>query len=222
MAEKLGIWLDERLGWRGIWESIFLRKIPKVNWAYTLGSATLFTAVNQIVTGILLTIYYVPTPDHAWDSVNYITTEVTFGWLIRGLHHYGASAMVVLSVLHMVRVIFYGAYKFPREVTWFTGVFLLLVTMGFGFTGYLLPWDQKAYWATTVGTQIAGAAPGVGETILKIMRGGDELSAITLARFYGTHVWVLPVALLLLISLHMYLVIKIGISDVPKKGAKNE
>ncbi len=130
MAEKLGIWLDERLGWRGIWESIFLRKIPKVNWAYTLGSATLFTAVNQIVTGILLTIYYVPTPDHAWDSVNYITTEVTFGWLIRGLHHYGASAMVVLSVLHMVRVIFYGAYKFPREVTWFTGVFLLLVTMG--------------------------------------------------------------------------------------------
>lgn len=222
MAEKIGNWLDERVGWRGVWEAIFLRKIPKVNWAYTLGSATLFTAINQIVTGILLTLYYVPTPDHAWDSVNYITTEVTFGWLIRGLHHYGASAMVVLSVLHMVRVIFYGAYKFPREVTWFTGVFLLLVTLGFGFTGYLLPWDQKAYWATTVGTQIAGAAPGVGEWILKVARGGDELSAVTLARFFGTHVWVLPTLLLLLISIHMFLVIKIGISDVPKKGGDHE
>lgn len=222
MAGKIGNWLDERVGWRGVWEAIFLRKIPKVNWAYTLGSATLFTAINQIVTGILLTIYYVPTPDHAWDSVNYITTEVTFGWLIRGLHHYGASAMVVLSVLHMVRVIIYGSYKFPREVTWLSGVFLLLITLGFGFTGYLLPWDQKAYWATTVGTQIAGAAPGVGEWILKIMRGGDELSAITLARFFGAHVWVLPAALLLLISVHMFLVIKIGISDMPKKDESHE
>ena len=222
MATKLGNWFDERLGWRGIWEAIFLRKIPKVNWFYTLGSATLFVAINQIVTGILLTIYYVPTPDHAWDSVNYITTEVTMGWLIRGLHHYGASAMVVLSVLHMVRVIFYGAYKFPREVTWFTGVSLLLVTMGFGFTGYLLPWDQKAFWATTVGTKIAGAAPGIGEYVLKIMRGGDELSAVTLARFFGTHVWVLPAALLLLISIHMFLVIKIGISDVPRKDESDE
>ena len=222
MVSRIGNWFDERLGWRGVWEAIFLRKIPKVNWFYTLGSATLFTAINQIITGILLTIYYVPTPDHAWDSVNYITTEVTMGWLIRGLHHYGASAMVVLSVLHMLRVIFYGAYKFPREVTWFSGVFLLLVTLGFGFTGYLLPWDQKAYWATTVGTQIAGAAPGIGEWVLKIARGGDELSAVTLARFFGTHVWVLPVALLLLISVHMYLVIKIGISDMPKKDESHE
>ena len=217
MAGKLGNWFEERIGWRSVWEAIFLRKIPKVNWAYTLGSATLFTVVNQFLTGILLTIYYVPTPDHAWDSVNYITTEVTFGWLIRGMHHYGASAMVILSVLHMVRVIFYGAYKYPREITWFTGVFLLLVTLGFGFTGYLLPWDQKAFWATTVGTQIAGAAPGVGETILKIMRGGDELSAVTLARFFGAHVWVLPAILLLLVSIHMFLVIKVGISDMPAK-----
>jgi quinol-cytochrome oxidoreductase complex cytochrome b subunit len=149
--------------------------------------------------------------------VQYITNEVTAGWLIRGLHHWGASAMVVLSVLHMLRVMFYGSYKFPREVTWFSGVFLLLVVLGFGFTGYLLPWDQKAYWATTVGTEIAGVAPGIGETILLVMRGGQNLTAVTLARFFGVHVWVLPAALILLITIHMYLVIKIGISAVPKK-----
>jgi len=134
----MGNWLDERLGWREVWAAIFLRKIPKVNWLYTLGSATLFVAIIQIVTGILLTIYYVPTPDHAYDSVQYITTQVTAGWFIRGMHHYGASAMVVLAVAHMIRVIYHGAYKFPREVTWFSGVFLLLITVGFGFTGYLM------------------------------------------------------------------------------------
>jgi len=217
MSTKIGNWLDERLGWRGVWEAVFLRKIPKVNWLYTLGSATLFVAVNQMVTGILLTIYYVPTPDHAYDSVQFITTQVPAGWLIRGLHHYGASAMVILAVLHMIRVIFLGAYKFPREITWFSGVVLLLVTIGFGFTGYLLPWDQKAFWATTVGTRIAGTPPGIGDFILRVMRGGEDLSAVTLARFYGVHVWVLPAALILLLALHMYLVIKIGISAAPKK-----
>ncbi|MFN2197979.1 MAG: cytochrome b [Anaerolineales bacterium] len=214
---QVGNWLDERVGWRQIWNSVFVRKIPKVNWLYTLGSATLFVAVNQIVTGILLTIYYVPTPDHAYDSVQYISTQVPAGWFIRGMHHWGASAMVILAVLHMLRVIFYGAYKFPREVTWFTGVFLLLVVIGFGFTGYLLPWDQKAYWATTVGTRIAGTPPFIGDWILRVVRGGQELSAITLARFFGTHVWVLPVALLLLLAVHLYLVIRLGISSVPRR-----
>ncbi len=218
MATRVGNWLDERIGWRSVWQTIFERKVPKVNWLYTLGSASLFVAVNQIVTGILLTIYYVPTPDHAYDSVQYISTQVPAGWLIRGLHHWGASAMVVLVVVHMLRIIFMGAYKFPREVTWVTGVFLLLVTLGFGFTGYLLPWDQKAFWATTVGTQMAGTAPGVGDTILRIMRGGEELSAVTLARFFGVHVWVLPTFLLLLVFVHMYLVIRIGISAPPHKG----
>jgi ubiquinol-cytochrome c reductase cytochrome b subunit len=217
MTTRLGNWLDERLSWRQVWSAIFLRKIPKVNWLYTLGSASLFVATTQIVTGILLTIYYVPTPDHAYDSVQYISTQIPAGWFIRGLHHWGASAMVVLVALHMLRVIFYGAYKFPREVTWFTGVFLLLVVIGFGFTGYLLPWDQKAYWATTVGTSIAGTPPVIGDWILRVMRGGEELSAITLARFFGVHVWVLPAALLTLIAIHLYLVIRIGISAVPKR-----
>jgi len=218
MSTKLSNWLDERIGWSGIWEAIFLRKIPKVNWFYTLGSATLFAGVNQAVTGILLTIYYVPTPDHAYASTQYITTQVPMGWLIRGLHHWGASAMVVLTVLHMLRVILNGSYKFPREVTWFTGVFLLLIVIGFGFTGYLLPWDQKAYWGSTVGTQIAGAAPVVGDWILRVMRGGPDLSAVTLARFFGVHIWVLPASLILLVSAHMYLVIKHGISAVPRRG----
>jgi quinol-cytochrome oxidoreductase complex cytochrome b subunit len=218
MMTQFGSWLDERVGWRKLWDAIFLRKIPKTNWLYTLGSATLFTGILQIVTGILLTIYYVPTPDHAYDSVQYITSQVPAGWLIRGLHHWGASAMVVLTVLHMLRVILYGAYKFPREVTWFTGVALLLLVIGFGFTGYLLPWDQKAYWATTVGTRIAGVAPFIGEWILRIMRGGDELSAVTLARFFGTHVWVLPAILLIFLLFHLYLVIRLGITAVPRRG----
>jgi len=218
MGSRIGIWIDERAGWRSVWGAIFLRKIPKVNWFYTLGSATLFTAMLQMITGILLTIYYVPTPDQAYESVQYITTQLPMGWLIRGLHHWGASAMVILSVLHMLRVIFYGAYKFPREITWFTGVILLIVVIGFGFTGYLLPWDQKAFWATTVGTRIAGVAPLVGDTILKVMRGGEELSAITLVRFFGVHVWVLPITLLILMGIHLYLVIRNGISAIPTKG----
>ena len=217
MATRVGDWLDERLGWRQVWSAIFFRKIPKVNWLYTLGSASLFVATLQIVTGILLTIYYVPTPDHAYDSVQYISTQVPAGWFIRGLHHWGASAMVLLVFLHMIRVIFYASYKFPREITWTTGVILLLITIGFGFTGYLLPWDQKAYWATTVGTRIIGVAPGIGEWMLRVARGGSELSAVTLARFFGTHVWVLPALLLTLLGVHLYLVIRIGISAVPEK-----
>ncbi len=217
MAARLENWLDQRLGWRQVWEAVFLRKIPKVNWLYTLGSATLFVAINQIVTGILLTFYYVPTPDHAYDSIQYITFQVPAGWYIRGLHHWGASAMVVLTVLHMLRVILYGAYKYPRELTWLTGVVLLLVVIGFGFTGYLLPWDQKAYWATTVGTRIAGTPPLIGDLILRIMRGGSELSAVTLARFFGVHIWVLPAALLALVGFHLYLIIRIGISAAPKR-----
>jgi len=217
MVLKIANWLDERVGWRSIWESVFERKIPRVNWLYTLGSATLLTVFNQGITGILLTIYYVPTPDHAFDSVQYITTQVSAGWLIRGLHHWGASAMVLLTFLHMLRVIFLGSYKYPREVTWFTGVVLFLTTIGFGFTGYLLPWDQKAYWATTVGTRIIGVIPVIGDDLLRIVRGGDGISPLTLTRFFGVHVWVLPIILLVLLGIHLYLVISIGISEMPQK-----
>lgn len=218
MTTRIGTWLDERVGWRSVWNTVFVRKVPKVNWWYALGSAALFVVILQGVTGILLTIYYVPSPDQAYDSVQYITTQVPAGWLIRGVHHWGASLLVVLSVLHMVRVIYYGAYKYPREITWFTGVGLLVVVIGFGFTGYLLPWDQKAFWATTVGTRIAEVTPLVGDTLLRIMRGGQELTAVTLTRFFGVHVWVLPAMLIGLLAIHLYLIVRIGISDVPEMG----
>src|SRR3990170_2842480 len=191
MLVKIGDWLDERFSWRSVWEAIFLRKVPHVNWFYTLGSATLFVAIIQGVTGILLTLYYVPTPDHAYDSVVYITTQLPAGWFIRGLHHWGASAMVVLTVAHLLRVFFYGAYKYPREVTWITGVLLLIVVIGFGFTGYLLPWDQKAFWATTVGTRIAGVAPVIGDALLRLLRGGGGVPPLTPVRFFRAHVGVL-------------------------------
>ncbi len=218
MASRLGNWLDERTGWRGDWTAVFLRKIPKVNWAYTLGSATLFALILQFVTGILLTLYYVPDPEQAYASVDYITNELPLGWLIRGLHHWGASAMVLLVILHMVRVIIYGAYKYPREVTWLTGVVLMLVTFAFGFTGYLLPWDQRAFWATVVGTEIGAVVPLIGDWLKELMLGGPEISGLTLTRFFGAHVWVLPSVILLLVGIHIFLVIRHGISAPPKRN----
>jgi quinol-cytochrome oxidoreductase complex cytochrome b subunit len=213
-ARILG-WLDERMGLSAFYRTVLDRKVPKVNWAFTLGSASLFLALTQGVTGIFLTVYYVPHPDQAYESVNYITNEVAFGWLIRGIHHWGATLMVIVVFLHMLRTFFYAAYKYPREVTWLTGVFLLLITLGMGFTGYLLPWNQRAYWATTVGTSIAGTVPLLGRFIESVLRGGSDLSALTLARFFSAHIWMLPAALAGLIGIHIYLVIRLGISHIP-------
>jgi quinol-cytochrome oxidoreductase complex cytochrome b subunit len=217
MAEKVMTWLDERLGINTIYSTVLDRNVPKVNWWYTLGSATLFLFALQVITGIFLTVYYVPSPDHAYDSVQYIMNEVSFGWLIRGIHHWGATLMVIFVFVHMLRTFYFAAYKYPREITWITGVILLLATLGMGFTGYLLPWNQRAYWATTVGTEIPGTAPFIGDFLTAVMRGGSELSAVTLARFFSVHIWFLPAIIILLISIHLYLVIRIGISSVPKK-----
>lgn len=217
MAEKMFTWIDERLGLSTIYNVVFDRAVPKVNWWYTLGSASLFLFALQVVTGIFLTVYYVPSPDHAYDSIQYIMNDVSFGWLIRGIHHWGASLMVLFVFIHMLRTFYFAAYKYPREITWLTGVFLLLATLGMGFTGYLLPWNQRAYWATTVGTEIPGTTPFIGDFIIRIMRGGTDLSAVTLARFFSVHIWFLPAIIVLLISIHIYLVIRLGISSVPKK-----
>ena len=217
MAEKVWTWLDERLGLTTIYNTVLDRKVPKVNWWFTLGSASLFLFIIQVVTGIFLTVYYVPSPDHAYDSIQYIMNEVAFGWLIRGIHHWGASLMVLFVFIHMLRTFFFAAYKYPREITWVTGVFLLLATIGMGFTGYLLPWNQRAYWATTVGTEIPGTAPFIGDFIIRILRGGSDLSGVTLARFFSVHIWFLPAIIVLLISIHLYLVIRLGISSIPKK-----
>lgn len=215
MSEKVLTWIDERLGLTTIYGVILDRKIPKVNWWYTLGSASLFLFVLQVFTGIFLTVYYVPSPDHAYQSVEYITNEVAFGWLIRGIHHWGASLMVIFVFAHMLRTFFMAAYKYPREITWVTGVVLLLATIGMGFTGYLLPWNQKAYWATTVGTEIPGTAPLIGGFLESILRGGGQLSAVTLARFFSVHIWFLPAIILLILGIHLYLVMRMGISSMP-------
>jgi quinol-cytochrome oxidoreductase complex cytochrome b subunit len=210
-------WLDERAGLLTVWNTIFDRKIPKVNWWYTLGSASLFLAIMQGLTGIFLTIYYVPTPEDAYNSIEYIMNEVAFGWLVRGIHHWGSTLMIVVVFVHMLRVFYYGAYKYPREVTWATGALLLLVTLGLGFTGYLLPWNQRAYWATAVGSSIVATIPVVGDFLLRVLRGGDDLSLLTLSRFFGVHIWFLPGSLFGLIGVHLYLVIRNGISHMPKR-----
>ena len=218
MENKIYTWIDERMGLTAIYNTVLDRNVPKVNWWYTLGSASLFLFVMQGVTGIFLMIYYVPSPENAYNSIQFIMNDVSYGWLIRGIHHWGATLMVLVVFAHMLRTFFFGAYKFPREITWMTGVVLLLATLGMGFTGYLLPWNQRSYWATTVGTEIPGTVPLIGPFLTQVLRGGADLSAVTLTRFFAAHVWFLPLIILAMIGTHMYLVIRIGISSVPKKG----
>jgi quinol-cytochrome oxidoreductase complex cytochrome b subunit len=215
--KRIYAWLDERVGLQGIYKDVLDRPEPRGSWWNTLGSASLFLFVLQGVTGIFLTTYYTPSPDHAYDSITYIMNGVAFGWLIRGIHHWGATLMVVVVFIHLLRVFVTASFKYPRELTWLIGVGLLLLTLGMGFTGYLLPWDQRAYWATTVGTQIAGTVPLIGEIILKALRGGAELSALTLQRFFSAHIWMLPALLAGLIGAHLYLVIRHGESHWPRK-----
>ena len=219
MAQSIFTWLDERLGLTEIYDTILDRKVPKVNWWFTLGSASLFLGLLQGITGMMLSVYYVPTPDHAYDSITYIMTGVQFGWLIRGLHHWGASLLILTAFFHLLRVFFYGSYKYPREFTWFTGVFLMIGALGMGFTGYLLPWNQRSYWATTVGSEIAGTVPVVGDFILRVLRGGTDLSAVTLSRFFAMHIWILPAVIIAVVCAHLYLVIRLGISNIPDRDS---
>jgi quinol-cytochrome oxidoreductase complex cytochrome b subunit len=215
MFHKLYLWLDERLGLHSMYTNLLDRPEPRGNWWNTLGSASLFLFLLQGATGIFLTVYYTPSPDHAYDSITYIMNGVAFGWFIRGIHHWGATLMVIVVFVHMLRVFVTASFKYPRELTWLIGVGLLLLTLGMGFTGYLLPWNQKAFWATTVGTQIAGSVPFVGEFVLKALRGGADLSALTLQRFFMAHIWMLPALLVALIGVHLLLIIKHGESHFP-------
>jgi ubiquinol-cytochrome c reductase cytochrome b subunit len=206
-------WLDERLDIGSIREELVDRKMPgDLTWWHTLGSATLAVFVVQMVTGIVLAMYYSPSPDHAYDSIRYLEQHVSSGALLRGVHHWGASAMVVLVLAHMIRVFSMGAYKYPRELNWILGVVLLFVVLGFSFTGYLLPWDQKAYWATQVGTNIAGTTPLLGGFLVKLLRGGTQLGAATLTRFYALHVLLFPVLLGGFALMHLVQVIRQGIA----------
>ena len=195
-----------------------LRKpLPKhINLLFSLGSLAMFLLLLQAATGAFLALSYSPSPDHAHNAVKYITDEVPFGSFVRGLHHWGASAMVVIVFLHLLRVVLYGSYKAPRELTWVVGVLLLLVVLGFGFTGYLLPWDEKAYWATVVGVEIASTAPGLGDVVAKVLRGGTEIGAVTLSRFYALHTIWLPWIAFGLVGIHLFLVRFYGSSGKPK------
>jgi ubiquinol-cytochrome c reductase cytochrome b subunit len=209
----IGDWLNDRTGYRAGLRRLLDEPVPgDVNWWFTLGSVLLFLLAVQFVTGVTLTMYYVPTPASAYDSVRYINTQLMFGHVLRALHYFGASFIVVFAVLHLLRVLFFGAYKSPREVTWSTGIVLLLLVLAFGLTGYLLPWDQRAYWATVVTINIAKSSPVVGGYLAGIMRGGPDIGALTLSRWYATHVILLPVGVMLFVVIHLYLMRRHGIA----------
>lgn len=211
-------WLEQRLGLVTSLKEEGKDIVPlhATRWpVYFLGGLSALTFLIQVVSGIFLMFYYKPSSELAYDSVKFIMTEVEFGWFVRSVHHWGNNLFVILMMLHMIRVFFTGGYKNKRELHWVSGVLLLLMGMGFGFTGYLLPWDQIAYWATTVGTEMARSVPppALGEFLLVFLRGGENVSGDTLTRFFAVHVMILPLITALLIGLHLILVRTTGISN---------
>lgn len=219
-------WLEHRTGCESAIKHFLYEEVPdSAGWHQVLGSVALFAFLTQVFTGILLALNYAPTPGEAYNSLRYIVTELTAGQMIRGLHHWGASLMIIVVVLHMTQAFLWGAYKKPRETTWMVGALLLLLTLAYGLTGYLLPWDNRAYWGTVVTTQIASLAPGAGPYILRLLGSdGGSIGAVTFARFYAAHVLLLPPLTALLIAIHVYLVRRHGVTpteadaDLPKKS----
>jgi quinol-cytochrome oxidoreductase complex cytochrome b subunit len=209
-------WLEERSGLVGGTKYFLFRKVPRDSgWFHTLGSATLTAFIIQAITGVVLAMYYKPDPDKAYQSIQFITNDLTLGWLVRGMHRWGASVFIILMFFHMARVFLFGAYKYPRELNWIIGVLLLALGMLEGFTGYLLPWDQTAYWATVVGINLNGTAPVIGPFLAQFLSGGAEIGADTLSKFYALHMLAIPGALIGLIVLHLYLVVRLGVSSPP-------
>jgi ubiquinol-cytochrome c reductase cytochrome b subunit len=220
MVRGLLDWLDSRTGYRAGLAHLLDEPLPAgVGWWFVTGSLLLFLLGVQLVTGVVLAMFYVPSPDHAHESVRYIMERLPFGRLLRGLHFFGASFIVVAAIVHMLRVVVLGSYKKPREATWLTGVVLLLVILAFSLSGYLLPWDQKAYWATTVTINVARSGP-FGEFVAGLLRGGESLGALTLLRWYAAHVFLLPACLIVFAVSHVYLMRRHGISGPiqPQRG----
>lgn len=207
-------WIDERFDIVEPLLKILKKPVPlfATRWMYCFGGITFLLFVIQCITGVMLAFYYIPTPDEAYASIQFIESEVLFGSAIRAIHHWSANGMVVMVVAHMLRVFITGAFKPPRELNWVNGTLLGLFTLGFGLTGYLLPWDQRAYWATTVATEIAGGVPQIGDIALVFMRGGWDVTAITLSRFYAAHVLILPAAMIVLMGLHFLMIRRQGIA----------
>jgi quinol-cytochrome oxidoreductase complex cytochrome b subunit len=206
-------WIDERYQVVSPVQKALAKPVPRfaMKWWYCLGGITFALFAVLGVTGTLLAFYYKPTPEGAYASIQYIENEVRFGSAIRAIHHWSANGMVVMVVAHLLRVFISGAFKPPRELNWMTGVLLLVVTLGFGFTGYLLPWDQTAFWASTVGTEIAGAEPVIGDLALVFLRGGWEITGVTLSRFYAVHVLILPLGIVALLGGHFLMIRRQGI-----------
>src|SRR5436190_19918110 len=217
LRDKLVSWLDHRTGVETAIHNFLYEEIPASSgWRHVFGSVAVFLFLTQAFTGALLAFNYAPTPGDAYNSLRYILTEVTGGRLMRGLHHWGANMTIVVVVLHMVQVFLWGAYRKPREGTWIVGCVLLLLTLAYGLTGYLLPWDNRAYWGTVVTTQIAASAPLLGQYMSRLLGGESAVGVVTFARFYGMHVLLLPPATTLLIALHVYLVRKHGVAPTPE------
>ncbi|HZD03800.1 MAG TPA: cytochrome b N-terminal domain-containing protein, partial [Longimicrobiales bacterium] len=227
LRERLGAlrgWLDDRVGLLADAERLGRKKKVPVHrhtvWYY-LGGMTLFLFLVQVGTGVLLLFYYRPSAEGAYESIQFLMTEVRFGWLIRSIHNWAANLMILTVFVHLFSVFLLRAYRPPREVTWLSGVLLLGLALGFGFTGYLLPWNELAYFATRVGTQIVGVVPVVGSGLLRVLRGGEDVTGATLTRFYAIHAAVLPILAFLLLGLHLYLVQRHGMSvpsDVERVG----
>src|ERR1700681_904466 len=217
MKAKVTSWLGERIDLSSVRELIQHKTVPvhsATRWYY-FGGITLFLFVIQVVTGILLLFYYRPTVGEAFDSVRFIMTRVEFGWLIRSIHSWSANLLIFVAFVHMFSVVFTHAYRPPRELTWASGIVLLGLMLGFGFSGYLLPWNQISYFATKVGTDVAGSTPVIGPAIARVLRGGDDVGAATLTRFFALHVMVLPIITAGLVVLHVVLVQKNGMSTPP-------
>ncbi len=209
-------WLDERTGASPFLRGFMFRKVPKgTNWYYTLGSATMFAFISQAVTGIFLAMYYEPDPTRAYESAARITNELFLGELVRGMHRWGSTVMIILIFLHLGRTFIFGAYKYPRELNWIIGVVLLALTMAMGLTGYLLPFDQRSFWATVVGVNINASGPVMGPYLADFMRGGAEFGATSLTRFYALHMMLLPGLIAALIGAHLYLDAKLGTTAPP-------
>ena len=221
LLSRLGDFLDDRIGHRKLLAHALEEPIQGgARWAYVFGSALLGSFLVQAVTGVALMTSYAPSDKTAWASVHYITFTQSGGWLLRGLHHFGAQAMVIVLAMHLLQVALFGAYKKPREVNWWLGLGLLALTLGFALTGYLLPWDQKGYWATRVATNIAGTVPVVGDATQKMMQGGAEYGSLTLTRFYALHVAVLPALLVMLVVGHVALFRKHGVTPPARADLK--
>ena len=217
-------WLDERTGASPIARAQLYRKVPKgTNWYYTLGSATMFAFLSQAITGVFLAMYYEPDPTRAYESASRITNEVFLGEFVRGMHKWGSTVMIILIFMHMARTFFFGAYKYPRELNWVIGVVLLVLTLAMGLTGYLLPFDQRSFWATVVAVNINASGPIVGPYLADFLRAGAEFGPTTIPRFYALHMLAIPGLIAALIGAHLYLVAKLGTTAPPwLKAEKKE